>query len=187
MLFNRLNLSIFRLDCKLKNCLTMGLVLSAICLTACQSTSVSRPQSKQSQITPHPEQPIQTATPIQQLTPLQGTLWQIIEIKGRVAASYTTRAWMQLSNQTNRIEGSTGCNRLWGDYTLAANQAIKLRGFNGQQNCTGALVQEANLLDAFDQAIGYRLDAAGLVLLDRQQNILLRATATEPHMIQHTQ
>ena len=163
-----------------KNCLTISLVSGLMLLTACQSTSAPTRQAKATQIVPHPEQPIQTAVPIKQLTPLQGTTWQIIEVKGRVASIHVERAWLQLSNQTNRIEGSTGCNRLWGDYTLAANQAIKLRGFNSQQNCEGALVQEANLLDAFDQTVAYRLDAAGLVLIDGNQNIVLRATATQP-------
>ena len=163
-----------------KNCLTIGLISGLMLLTACQSTSAPTRQAKATRIVAHPEQPIQTAVPIEQLTPLRGTTWQLIEIKGRVAQNYAERPWLQLSNQTNRIEGSTGCNRLWGDYSFAANQQITLRGYNGQRNCEGALVQEANLLDAFDQAISYRLDAAGLVLIDRNQNILLRATATQP-------
>jgi len=163
-----------------KNCLTIALLSSLVVLAGCQSTPATSTQTKGSRVVAHPERPIQTAVPIQQLTPLQGTTWQVIEIKGRVAQIYAERPWLQLSNQTNRIEGSTGCNRLWGDYTLTDGQAIKLRGFNGQQNCAGALVQEANLLDAFDQTVSYKLDAAGLVLIDANQNVLLRATATQP-------
>jgi len=161
------------------HCLTIFLPLSLFLLAGCQSSSQTAVQPSGSRIVPHPERPIQTAVPIQQLTPLQGTTWQILEIKGRVAQIHVERPWLQLSSQTNRIEGSTGCNRLWGDYTLAANDALKLRGYNGQQNCAGALVQEANLLDAFDQTVSYKLDAAGLVLIDANQNILLRATATQ--------
>lgn len=164
----------------LKNCLTIAILSTAVVLAGCQSTTSTSKQAKGSRVVAHPERPIQTAVPIQQLTPLQGTTWQLIEIKGRVAQIYAERPWLQLSNQTNRIEGSTGCNRLWGDYTLTDGQAIKLRGFNGQQNCAGALVQEANLLDAFDQTVSYKLDAAGLVLIDANQNVLLRATATQP-------
>ena len=166
---------------KRNNCLTISVLLSVVMLTGCQSNSSVSAQSKNTRIVAHPERPIQTAVPIEQLTPLQGTTWQMLEIKGQVAQIYVERPWLQLSHQTNRIEGSTGCNRLWGDYTLGAGQAIKLRGFNGQQNCAGALVQEANLLDAFDQTVSYKLDAAGLVLIDANQNVLLRATATQPN------
>lgn len=179
MLINTLSFSWKISRPMVKDCLTITLLFAAVLLTGCQSSPSSSAQAKGSRIVAHPEQPIQTSVPIQQLTPLHSTTWQIIEIKGRVAQIYVARPWLQLSNQTNRIEGSTGCNRLWGDYTLAANQAIKLRGFNGQQNCAGALVQEANLLDAFDQTVSYKLDAAGLVLIDANQNVLLRATATQ--------
>lgn len=162
-------------------CLTIFLPLGGLLLAGCQSSPTTTAQPSSSRIVAHPERPIQTAVPIEQLTPLQGTTWQMLEIKGQVAQIYVERPWLQLSHQTNRIEGSTGCNRLWGDYTLGAGQAIKLRGFNGQQNCAGALVQEANLLDAFDQTVSYKLDAAGLVLIDANQNVLLRATATQPN------
>jgi heat shock protein HslJ len=167
------------LQASAKDCLTIVALTGLVVLTGCQS-SPSASGAKNTRIVAHPERPIQTSVPIQQLTPLQGTTWQMIEIKGRVAQIYSERPWLQFSNQTNQIEGSTGCNRLWGDYTLGTAQAIKLRGFNGQQNCTGALVQEANLLDAFDQTVSYKLDAAGLVLIDANQNVLLRATATQP-------
>ncbi len=178
MSINILNLSGLHFRQVVRNCLTICLLFAVILLAACQSTPPSTAQASGTRIVPHPERPIQTTVPIQQLTPLQETTWQIIEIKGRVASIHVERAWLQLSNQTNRLQGSTGCNPLWGDYTLAANNAIKLRGYNGQRNCVGALVQEANLLDAFDQTVSYRLDAAGLVLIDSNQNILLRATAT---------
>ena len=160
-----------------KTCRISGLLSVVLLLSACQSPSIQ--QTRASRVVAHPEKPIKTAIPIAQLTPLQSTTWQIIEIKGRVASIHVERAWLQLSNQTNRFEGSTGCNRLWGDYTLAANKAIKFRGYTGQRNCAGALVQEANLLDAFDQTVSYRLDAAGLVLIDGNQNVVLRATATQ--------
>ncbi|MEC7121158.1 MAG: META domain-containing protein [Pseudomonadota bacterium] len=162
-------------------CQTIFVVSVGVVLAACQSSPYSGTQGagkKNPRIVAHPEKPIQTRQPIQKLTPLQGTTWQILEIKGRVASIHVERPWMQLSNQTNRIQGSTGCNPLWGEYTLGTNSALKLRGYNGRRNCAYALVQEANLLDAFDQTVTYRLDAAGLVLLDNRQNVLLRATAT---------
>lgn len=180
MLINILNLSKSNFRQVVRNCLTICVLSSGVLLSACQSTPSSTAQTRATRVVLHPERPIQPAVPIQQLTPLQGTTWQIIEIKGRIASIHVERAWIEFSNQTNRLQGSTGCNRLWGDYSLAANNAIKMRGYNGQRNCEGALVQEANLLDAFDQTIAYRLDAAGLVLIDGNQNVVLRATATQP-------
>ncbi len=106
----------------------------------------------------------------------QNTYWLISEIQNQSVTAFKEHPWLQfLPNQT--LEGTTGCNRIIGQYTLASAANVTIKTNITHQNCGDALAQEAALLISFDHTRRYILSGQTLQLIDDQGKVVMRAKA----------
>jgi len=92
-------------------------------------------------------------------TPVEGTTWMIVDIKGTaVTADDTTRApSLLLQKDGNRMSGSSGCNRMTGIYTLSGDQ-LKFGAIAGtRMMCNSGMEEEGQLLATLSGVTRYHI------------------------------
>lgn len=156
--------------------LMIPMVLLSVMLVGCQSQPNRNTQGSQTS-KPLPvvvlPAPVMT-TPAQPL--LVGSVWMIRSIKGKPAQAYTQQPLMKF-NERAQVSGSTGCNTLYGEYSLGLSGELSVRIGISRSICAGALAQEADLIDAFDRTRRYELQGKQLLLKDERGQVMIQAQA----------
>jgi heat shock protein HslJ len=113
---------------------------------------------------------------------LIGSEWRAEEIAGSGVAdqSHSTLRFAA----AGLIDGLTGCNRFMGPVTIDG-QAIHIGPLGSTRRaCAAPLMdQERRYLVALASAAGFRLDGSQLLLLDANQQTLVRYTRVDSHAI----
>lgn len=146
-----------------------ALVLGWLQLSACQQLPQQGSRYKQ---VPLPE----TGSPMTAFAPLEGTYWDVQEIKAKAAATFQNKPYLQL-NSPDTLTGSTGCNSLTGKFQLQPGNQLTLNTGATRMACAGSLAQEADMLSAIELTRRFSIDDGKLTLLDAQGQTLLRAIA----------
>lgn len=156
--------------------LMMMTVLGSSILVGCQSQPTTATRSKPSA---QPLPVITLPTPVMgsaQQPVLVGTTWYIQQIKTKRAEAYTQQPLMKF-NERSQVSGSTGCNTLYGEYSLGVSGELNVRVGISRSICAGALAQEADLIDAFDRTRRYELQGKQLLLKDERGQVVMKAQA----------
>ncbi len=146
--------------------LMMIAVLGSTLLVGCQrqATVAHRPVMAQ---------PLPVISSAKQTT-LVGSTWLIHSIKGKRAQAYSQQPLMTFNDRA-QVSGSTGCNTLFGEYSLGLAGELSVRVGMSRSNCAGALAQEADLIDAFDRTRRYELKGKTLLLQDEHGQVMMKA------------
>ena len=143
-----------------KRCLAL-MVYVAI-LVGCQST----PSPKSSN-----EQPLKV---IKSSDGVQNIRWKIVSVNGKKAQFFFQQPSLMLNPQSQRMQGNTGCNAMFGEYRLnSQTQQLSMTVKANHQSCDGALAQEADLLQSLMAVQRYQLSGNSLNLLDAQGRTLI--------------
>jgi heat shock protein HslJ len=100
--------------------------------------------------------------------------WRVTEIAGRATnASVTTT--FELSGNGN-VAGDTGCNRYRAQGKLKGNRLTFGLAGSTTMNCQEPqMAQETSFLAQLPEIRGWRLERGKLLLIDAQNNVILRA------------
>ena len=141
--------------------------LNTLFLTACQSNSA--PKNVKATSNERPLNVIRSHDGVQNLR------WKILEIEGRKLRFFQQEPYIQFNANLLRVEGSTGCNVLFGKYRLNTQTTkIDLDVKAGYQSCNDALAQEAELMTALNEIQSYKLVGNRIQFYnDRGQMILV--------------
>jgi uncharacterized lipoprotein YbaY/heat shock protein HslJ len=110
---------------------------------------------------------------------LQDTYWKLQQLRGQpVTVSEQAREpHLVLSSASARVTGSTGCNRLAGNYALDGDALSFSRSAGTMRACLEGMAQERDFLDALAATRKWRIDAGRLELVDAQGELLARFQA----------
>jgi heat shock protein HslJ len=89
----------------------------------------------------------------------------------------TREPHLVLSSASARVTGSTGCNRLAGNYVLDGDALSFSRSAGTMRACLEGMAQERDFLDVLVATRKWRIDAGHLELLDAQDALLARFQA----------
>lgn len=155
--------------------LMMVTALSSTLLIGCQSQP--KPATQPTHAQPLPVINLPTPVQTQPSRPtLVGSTWHIQSIKGKRAEAYSQQPLMTFNDRA-QVAGSTGCNTLFGEYSLGLAGELSVRVGMSRSNCAGALAQEADLIDAFDRTRRYELQGKQLLLKDERGQVMVKAQA----------
>jgi putative lipoprotein len=100
--------------------------------------------------------------------PLENTYWKLVEVAGQPAQVHPGEREAHLLLLDGRASGSSGCNKLMGNYTYAAPDTLRVGPLaSTRMACPPAIMaQEAALGAAFERAKRYRIAEDALILLD---------------------
>ena len=113
----------------------------------------------------------QAATP-----KLTGTLWHPVELGGQRITQPTAphAAYLQFTDDSEtRVTGSTGCNRLMGDYVQEANKLHFTALATTRMACPD-MTQEQVFIDALNNTTGWQIENDELVLNGEHDHVLAR-------------
>lgn len=100
---------------------------------------------------------------------LDGSQWRLAELNGRTVDAGRAPT---LRFDAGRVGGSDGCNLIGGVYTLGAGQALRIPGqrmTSTMMACEPAVMERAAAyVAALTATERYRLEAGGLLLIDRE-------------------
>ena len=143
-----------------KRCLVI--MLFAVFLIACQSTPTPKSSNEK------PLKVIKTSDGLQNIS------WKMISVNGKKAQFFFQQPSLMLNSQSQRVQGHTGCNAIFGDYRLnSQTQQLSMTVKATHQSCDHALAQEADLLQGLMAVQRYQFSGNSLNLLDGQGNILI--------------
>jgi heat shock protein HslJ len=138
-----------------KSCLLI-LCMSSL-LVACQSTNTAKKT---------PERPLNV---IKTSDRIQNIAWKIRSIDGKPAQFFFQQPNLQFNAHSQRLQGNTGCNALFGEYRLnTQTQVLTIWARADYQSCDHALPQEAYLMQSLGEVKRYQLVTNTLHLLDQQ-------------------
>ena len=114
----------------------------------------------------------------QRQTPLEGTAWVVdgIAIGDDAVSSTVGGSEAELTFDTGRVSGSTGCNRLTGSYTVDVTEgSISFAQIaTTKQLCEpDVAAQEQAILAAIDAAASYSIEGSTMTLSDAAGSFLL--------------
>jgi heat shock protein HslJ len=139
-------------------------LISLMMLAGCSSKSQPAQRSNAS------VEPATVQTP-----PLLEKRWRIYQLGRSKMQSFSEAPVLVFAVKNQQLWGSTGCNRLTGNYVLGPAGELTIRASMSRLNCEGALAQEAKILDALDQTRSYQLTGQMLRLLDGRNQVVLLA------------
>lgn len=144
-------------------------------LSACQSTQA--PPQKQQHNTKHTANHAVKSTETPRSTDgVQDITWQITHIQQKRANFFNQLPAIRLNSTLNTVNGHTGCNPVFGRYLYNFSQSrLSFDVKADHQVCDRALVQEANLMDALQRIVSFKRQGNELLLLDKEQNVLIVA------------
>lgn len=105
------------------------------------------------------------ATPMN--TELLETHWKLIELNGQVVtnpAGNQKEAYIMLTKEGNRVQGSGGCNSLMGSYELQEGNQIKFSGIAMTRMMCPDMAMETQLGPIFDAVDNYAINGKFLML-----------------------
>ncbi|MFB9147343.1 META domain-containing protein [Halomonas alkalicola] len=101
--------------------------------------------------------------------PLENTYWKLLTVGERevVAIDEAREAHLVLHAEESRLAGSTGCNRMMGEYERDGDRLTFGRVATTVMACPGAaMALERELLDALGEVAGWQVDGETLTLVD---------------------
>jgi len=112
-------------------------------------------------------------------SPLRGAYWKLVRLgESPVSAGAKQReAHLILANDSPRVGGSGGCNRLRGGFDLEGDKLRFSRVAGTMMNCPEGMEQEKRFLDALGQAERFRIRGSHLDLLDARGATIARFEA----------
>jgi len=112
-------------------------------------------------------------------SPLRGAYWKLVRLgESPVSAGAKQReAHLILANDSPRVGGSGGCNRLSGGFDLEGDKLRFSRVAGTMMNCPEGMEQEKRFLDALGQAERFRIRGSHLDLLDARGATIARFEA----------
>lgn len=103
---------------------------------------------------------------------LMGRAWRLAQIEGQPVAA-PDRSTLAIAPD-GAVSGDAGCNRYAGRVDATGSRLAFSPLAATKRACAAAVtVQEQRMLDAFERTAAWRLDDAGLTLLDRAGRPLL--------------
>ena len=146
------------------NCLLFTFFVTG--LAACQSKAPVKNSSA--------ERPLQV---IRSTDAIQNVQWKMTHIGTKPAKFFHQQPMLQFNSNIKRLQGSTGCNSLFGEYQLnTQTQTLEIIAKASHQSCDGALAQEAELMDALIAVKRYQLEGQRLRLLNDKGQTLISLT-----------
>jgi heat shock protein HslJ len=117
--------------------------------------------------------------PNTQHPPLQGSVWLITQVEGEKvqAVSDTNVPNLIFDEKSQRVSGSTGCNRITGGYALEGDKLRFQQMASTRMACISGMEQEGRILKALETIEHYRLAGEQLELLDAAGAASLRLQA----------
>ncbi|MBL8419034.1 MAG: YbaY family lipoprotein [Dechloromonas sp.] len=110
---------------------------------------------------------------------LRGSYWKLVRLgDASVAAAAKQReAHLILANDSLRVSGSGGCNRLTGGFELEGDRLRFGRMAGTMMACLDGMEQEKRFLDTLGQVDRYRIRGSHLELIDAQGVVIARFEA----------
>lgn len=107
--------------------------------------------------------------------PLINTYWRLITLNAKPAQVYNTEAHFVLELETGRFHGSSGCNRIRGEYKsndeiLTFSDPVAMT----RMMCADGAEQEKAFLTALKEARVWRISDDNLMLLNDQGRMIAR-------------
>jgi len=114
------------------------------------------------------------SAPVSDETDLTGTRWILLTLNGHELLPDTG---IVLEFESERLNGTAGCNRYGAQYTLSARDGIVVsEGSRTEMLCTepdGVMEQESEYIDAFWKVNRYQVQGTTLTLANEQDGIRL--------------
>jgi heat shock protein HslJ len=112
-------------------------------------------------------------------TPLRGTYWKLVRLGDQPAeaAEKPREAHLVFADDSQRVSGSGGCNRVIGQFTLEGDKLQIGRMAATLMACPTGMAQEQALVKALARVERYRIRGSHLELLDAAGEVLLRFEA----------
>lgn len=156
----------------LLNAVKLGTVFMAVgVMVGCQSsTPTQKPSTTKTTTQERPLKVVRSTDGVQDIT------WEIRQIKGQKARYYRQMPSLRLNSQSKMIQGHTGCNQVYGQYTIDnSKRSLSLFAKAGYNSCDQALAQEAELADALQRVQRYQQSGKTITLLDARGQVLIQA------------
>lgn len=112
--------------------------------------------------------------------PLENTYWKLETVGDReaVAIDEAREAHLVLHAEDNRLAGSTGCNRMMGQYELEGDRLSFAQVATTMMACPGEVMTlERAFLDALGSVDTWQVDGKALTLVDAEGEALARFAA----------
>lgn len=156
-----------------KNLMSLMMMLPVI--VACSTTSTPDPRF----VPKHPpsvtsEIPSQVILSRKKILVLEDAIWQLVALTRSVNANQIQDgAFLNFQSLNLRIKGSTGCNRLMGNYKVQGAILRMSEIASTKIFCpSGGIVQEALFIEALNDTRAWRIDGKHLYLLDDKGDTL---------------
>jgi putative lipoprotein len=113
-------------------------------------------------------------------TPLTDTQWNLAEVDGKAPQNDSPHAYIKLVGKTERVEGSGGCNRLMGSYSVEGRELHFKEMGSTMMACIGDVATlERAFLAALNTTESYRIRGSTLTLLGKGAKVLARLEAQD--------
>lgn len=114
--------------------------------------------------------------------PLEKTEWRLIWLGSTKIESGTPQQapYIQLDPESHRVSGSGGCNRLMGEYELAADHLKFSQVAMTRMACIHGGETESAFSKALDQVTSWKIAGGKLLLLDADQHVMAKFVAYQP-------
>lgn len=109
---------------------------------------------------------------------LAGRHWKLVELNGQEIGALPREAFINLSTDGGRVNGSGGCNGFFGTYELLPEKRIRFTGIGAtKMACATGMETEQAFVDALRQADSYVLTGSDLSLTIGKSTTLARFEA----------
>jgi len=137
-------------------------ILCAVALTNCNTPAKPSENMESTSATP----PTSAATTTINSELLE-THWKLVELNGQPVtnpAGSQKEAFIMLTKEGNRLQGSGGCNNLMGSYALTDGNQIKFSGVAMTRMACPDMAMETQLGPIFDAVDNYAINGKFLML-----------------------
>ena len=144
----------------------LSLMLS---LAACSSVPTNESSSPQNITIPK-----EVVLSTKKVMGLEGRIWQLVELtRSANIGKIQDGAFLSFEEATLSLKGSTGCNRLTGNYKVHEHILRMTEIASTKIFCpSGGIVQEALFIDALNDTRAWRIDNTHLYLMDEKSTVL---------------
>ncbi|WP_404471131.1 META domain-containing protein [Vreelandella venusta] len=112
--------------------------------------------------------------------PLENTYWKLIAVGDHTAVTtdQAREAHLVLHTEESRLAGSTGCNRLMGQYERDDDRLSFGQLATTRMACSSeAMTQEQHVLDALNETARWQIEGKTLTLIDTENEARARFEA----------
>lgn len=96
--------------------------------------------------------------------------WVLVELQGQpvIHAGTNKRASLEFTAEGNKVTGSTGCNRMFGTYTLSGDEKIAFNNIGSTRMACQDMNEENAFLKALDSTNAYGISGKELLLKNHE-------------------